>query len=157
VGRHQNDKLQTYGEEGVDVYPGSLGGIIAPIAYADDTVYVPTVNWGRHYFPGTAAAGLIEAAGTGELIALNAADGSVRWKTNLASTPFGSITVVNDLLLTSTINGLVLVFDRRTGTELWRFQGPNGINAPITVAGDLVIVPFGIGPGIAQIVALKLP
>jgi outer membrane protein assembly factor BamB len=157
VGLHQNDKLQTYGEEGVDVYPGSLGGIIAPIAYADDTVYVPTVNWGRHYFPGNPAQGLIEAAGTGELIALNAADGSVRWKTVLASTPFGGVTVVNDLLLTSTINGLVLVFDRRTGTELWRFQGPNGINAPITVAGDLVLVPFGIGPGTAQIVALKLP
>jgi alcohol dehydrogenase (cytochrome c) len=157
VGRHENDKLQTYGEEGVDVYPGSLGGIIAPIAYAEDSVYVPTVNWGRHYFPGSAAQGLLGATGTGELIALNASDGSVRWKTPLASTPFGGITVVNDLLFTSTINGLVLVFDRRTGTELWRFQGPNGINAPITVAGDLVLVPFGIGPGTAQIVALKLP
>jgi len=157
VGRHENDKLQTYGEEGVDVYPGSLGGIIAPIAYADESVYVPTVNWGRHYFPGSAQQGLIGATGTGELIALNAADGSVRWKTNLASTPFGGITVVNDLLFTSTINGLVLVFDRSTGSELWRFQGPNGINAPITVAGDLVLVPFGIGPGVAQIVALKLP
>jgi alcohol dehydrogenase (cytochrome c) len=157
VGRHQNDRLQTYDDAGVDVYPGSLGGIIAPIAYADETVYVPTVNWGRHYLPAGATPGLIEAAGTGELIALNAADGSVRWKKDLASTPFGGITVVNDLLVTSTIDGLVLVFERRTGNELWRFQGPNGINAPITVAGDLVIVPFGIGPGTAQIVALKLP
>jgi len=155
VGRHENDKLQTYGDAGVDVYPGSLGGIIAPIAYADDTVYVPTVNWGRHYFPGSGA-GLI-GTGTGELIAINAADGSVRWKKELAGTPFGGITVVNDLLVTSTVNGLVLVFDRATGNELWRFQGPNGINAPITVVRDLLIVPFGIGPGVAQIVALKLP
>jgi glucose dehydrogenase len=156
VGRHENDKLQTYGDAGVDVYPGSLGGIIAPIAYADDTVYVPTVNWGRHYFPGGAAQGLI-GTGTGELIALNAADGSVRWKKDLPGTPYGGITVVNDLLVTSTVNGLVLVFERSTGTELWRFQGPNGINAPITVAGDLVLAPFGIGPGVAQIIALKLP
>ena len=44
VGRHENDKLQTYGDAGVDVYPGSLGGIIAPIAYADETVYVTTAS-----------------------------------------------------------------------------------------------------------------
>jgi len=80
VGKHQNDKLQSYGAEGVDVYPGSLGGIIAPIAYAGDNLYVPTVNWGRHYYPGSAAPGLIGAAGTGELIALNVADGSEHWK-----------------------------------------------------------------------------
>ena len=156
VGTHQNDRLQTYGDAGVDVFPGSLGGVIAPIAFADDTLYVPTVNWGRHFYPGGAAQGLL-GAGTGELIALNAADGSVRWKIALPSTPFGGITVVNDLLVTSTVNGLVLVFDRRTGSELWRFQGPNGINAPISVADDLLIVPFGIGAGTAQLIAFKLP
>ncbi|MEY4512887.1 MAG: Quinoprotein ethanol dehydrogenase [Pseudomonadota bacterium] len=156
VGLHQNDKLQTYGDAGVDVYPGSLGGIIAPITYADDTVYVPTVNWGRHYLPGGATPGLI-GTGTGELIALNAADGSVRWKKDLPGTPFGGATAVNDVLLTSTVSGLVLGFDRRTGNEVFRLQGPNGVNAPITVSGDLVIVPFGIGPGVAQIIAFTLP
>jgi outer membrane protein assembly factor BamB len=156
VGLHQNDKLQTYDDAGVDVYPGSLGGIIAPLAYADDSVYVPTVNWGRHYLPGGATPGLL-GTGTGELIALNAADGSVRWKKDLPGTPYGGATVVNDLVLTSTVSGLVLAFERRTGNEVWRFQGPNGVNATITVSGDLVIVPFGIGPGVAQIIAFKVP
>jgi glucose dehydrogenase len=157
VGKHQNDKLQSYGPEGVDVYPGSLGGIIAPLAYADESVYVPTVNWGRHYLPGGADPGLIGASGTGELLALNAADGGVRWKVALASTPFGSVTVVNDLVVTSTIDGLVLVFNRQTGAEVWRFQGPNGINAPITAVDNQLLIPFGIGPGAAQIVSLQLP
>ena len=67
------------------------------------------------------------------------------------------MTVVNDLVITSTIGGLVLAFNRQTGAEVWRFQGPNGVNAPITAVDNQLFIPFGIGPGVAQIVALRLP
>lgn len=156
VGRHENDKLQSFGAQGVDVYPGSLGGIIAPIAYAADTVYVPTVNWGRHFYPDHADTNLIGESGTGELVALNVADGSVRWKAQLASTPFGGASVVNDLVITSTVDGKVLAFDRQSGANVLNLQGPNGINAPISVVDDQLIIPFGIGPGAAQLVALRV-
>lgn len=158
VGRHENDKLQTFDAAGVDVYPGSLGGIIAPIAYADNTVYVPTVNWGRHYYPGSAAEGLI-GTGTGELVAIDVSNGQILWTTQLPSTPYGSITVVNDLLFTSTLEGLILAYNRKTGAQVWQFQGPNGVNAPITAVGNQLFIPFGIGgpPGVPTLLELKLP
>jgi outer membrane protein assembly factor BamB len=95
--------------------------------------------------------------GTGELVALDVNDGSVRWQANLMSTPFASVIVVNDLLLTSTLDANLLAFNRNTGAEGWRTQLPNGSNGPITVVDNLVLVPAGIGPGASQLLALKLP
>ena len=81
---------------------------------------------------------------------------SVRWSASLDSTPFGGASVVNDLVITSTIDGKVRAFNRETGSIVLEFQGPNGINAPITVVDDQLIIPFGIGPGTAQLLALRL-
>lgn len=156
IGKHQNDKLQTFGAEGVDVYPGSLGGIIAPLAYASGTLYVTSIDWGRHFYPSSVEPGLIGESGQGALTALNVDDGKIRWSKDLGSTPYGSVTVVNDLVITSTIGGIILAFNRETGAEVWRTQGPNGINGPITASGDELIIPFGLGPN-PLLLAYKLP
>ncbi|HVZ36453.1 MAG TPA: PQQ-binding-like beta-propeller repeat protein, partial [Polyangiaceae bacterium] len=153
VGKHQNDTLDNFSDAGVEVYPGALGGLDTPLAYADGTLYAPVVDWASTYLP-TQAEGLEQTA-TGELVAIAASDGSVRWKVDLTAPPFASVTVVNDVLFTATLDGVVHAFDRADGSELWHYQAPSSINAPITVVGDRVLIPAGLGAA-PVLIALQL-
>lgn len=163
VGRHENDTVTEIDAQGVVQYPGSLGGVPTPIAYAGDTVFVPVVNWGRRVFP--ASIGQNETAiGTGELVALDASNGVARWTAELPNAPFASVTVVNDLVLAPTFDDArIHAFDRETGEEVWTWQAPLALNAPITVAGDTLYIPAAgcaLGatcPETPQLIALRLP
>ena len=69
--------------------------------------------------------------------------------------------MVNDLVLAPTFdNALVHAFDRETGEEVWTWQVPLALNAPITVAGDTLYVPAaGCGPSCTEtpkLIALRL-
>jgi outer membrane protein assembly factor BamB len=55
------------------------------------------------------------------------------------------VTVINDLVLTATINGEIIALLREDGSEVWRYQAPGGIIAWPAVAGDTIIWPIGIG------------
>ncbi|MDX1748298.1 MAG: PQQ-binding-like beta-propeller repeat protein, partial [Halobacteriales archaeon] len=84
VGIHQNDTV-THIPEGrtLRVYPGALGGVETPMAYANGTVFVPVVNLWSEY-SSTSFQGLQNLAdGTGELVALDAATGEVQWSVDL--------------------------------------------------------------------------
>lgn len=155
VGKHENDTLTELPDAGAVVFPGDLGGVETPMAYAEGTLYVPVCNQGRQFFP--TRSGDLDDVGTGELIALDARDGSVRWKKELPLQTYASTTVVNDLVLVATIDGTVYFFNRETGAEVWRYSSPIGINAPISVAGNLLLIPAGAGIGIPKLIALTLP
>jgi outer membrane protein assembly factor BamB len=58
---------------------------------------------------------------------------------------FGGATVVNDLVFTSTLDGMVYALNRADGSEAWSWQAPAGINATPAVAGDTIVVPAGGG------------
>ena len=58
--------------------------------------------------------------------------------------PTGGATVVNDLVLTATLQGKVLALDRATGATVWTWDAPGGINGWPAVAGDLMLVPVGM-------------
>jgi outer membrane protein assembly factor BamB/plastocyanin len=169
VGTHQNDNLQEIpaGEQ-VEVYPGTLGGVETPMAYADNVVYaavtnLPTVHtadsWGatngtealRHAAAHTKPA----SEGTSELVAIDARNGKVLWDHHLPSSNFGAATVVNDLVFTSTFDGTVYALDRHDGEVVWTYKAPAGINGWPAVAGDTVLVPAGVGKD-AALVALRL-
>jgi glucose dehydrogenase len=155
VGKHENDTLSALPDAGAVVFPGDLGGVETPLAYAEGSIYVATANQGRQFFP--TRSGDLDDVGTGELVALDASSGSVRWKADLAAQPYASVTVVNDIVLTATADGTVYFFDRQTGKEVWRYVSSIGINAPISIAGDLVLIPAGAGIGIPKLIALRLP
>ncbi len=148
VGIHENDDLQEIPEgETVEVYPGILGGVETPMAYADGTVFVPVVNMPASF---TATELLLAesfdlAAATGELVALNAADGSVKWQVELPQMNVGAATVANDVVFTGALDGVFRAYDAETGDELWTFQAGAGLNAPPSIAGDMVFLPAG-GP-----------
>jgi glucose dehydrogenase len=154
VGKHDNDNLTELPDAGAVVFPGDLGGVETPPAYADGTVYVTLCNQGRQFFP--TKSGALDATGTGEVLALDVATGTVKWKKDLPMLMYGSATVVNDLLLTSTADGNLYAFDRASGDQVWTYK-VSGINAPLTVSGNLLIIPAGGGLGTPSLVALKVP
>jgi outer membrane protein assembly factor BamB len=130
------------------VYPGQLGGVIAPMASNGTTVFVPVVN----HSATMASQSEIQENGptTGELVALDAATGAVRWDRKLPGPAFGATTAVNDLVFATTFEGLVYAFEAKTGALAWQKQLPAGTNTGVAVSGDTLIAPAGVALGEGQ-------
>lgn len=124
------------------VYPGTLGGVIAPMATDGKTVFVPVVN---HPLTVNAAGTEISEGGGlgGEIVAVDVASGKVKWKHELPSPAFGAPVVVNDVVFATSYEGSVLALDAESGGELWVESLPAGVNAGVVVSGDTLLVPAG--------------
>ncbi|MFN8019441.1 MAG: PQQ-binding-like beta-propeller repeat protein [Acidimicrobiales bacterium] len=158
VGTHQNDEL-TEIDGPTLVYPGSLGGVQTPMAVSNGTIYLCVMNAPTQYAgPEETSYGFSVKLGTADaqLVAISAATGKVRWSKDLPGDSFGGATVINDLVLTSSFGGELLAFDKATGKQVWSWKGPGGINGWPAVAGDRIIVPFGMADP-PQLVSLELP
>jgi outer membrane protein assembly factor BamB len=151
----------------VQVYPGFWGGIETPGAFAEGTLYYQVDDLPTPY---TATAWdakdgqtsvenlegrTVYARGTSSLIALDAGTGRIRWQHRFGTVGFGAATVVNDLVFTSTYDGMVYALRRRDGREVWRWQAPGGINAWPAVSGDTIVLPVGLGLR-PQLIALRV-
>ena len=169
IGLHQNDNLS---ELPVDqsttwVAPGAWGGVEAPMAYADGTVYVLTANLPSPYNATAFDADTPEQAlnrseggtllknGNAELYALDAATGEILWQYKFNSVAFAGVTVVNDLLFTATLDGTVYALSRQDGTVVWQWQAPGGTNSWPAVVGDTILWAFGLGDH-PSVIALRL-
>jgi alcohol dehydrogenase (cytochrome c) len=128
------------------ILPGSLGGILTDVAVAGTSIYVVTLNLPMTY-QSLKLPVAVKAAGplAGEVEALNLATGKVEWATKVPEMPLGAATVSNDLVFTTLYDGVLIAFNRSTGTIVFRSQLPTSANAPIAIAGNTVIVPAG-GP-----------
>ena len=170
IGLHQNDNLQ---ELPVDlasttwVAPGAWGGVEAPMAYADGTVYALTANLPSPYNATAFDADTPEQAlnrseggtllknGNAEVDAIDAATGTVLWMHTFDRVAFSGVTIVNDLLFTATLDGIVYALSRRDGSVVWQWQAPGGTNSWPAVVGDSVIWAFGLGDD-PEVIALRL-
>lgn len=165
VGKHNgrdDDGLKAMrGEKLKDglVYPGYLGGVIAPMAANKTTLFVPVVN-----SPVTVTKGVELGEGNGEnageLVAIDIASGKQIWNAKFKSPAYGAPVAVNDLVFATSFEGLVHAFDARTGGEVWQATLPAGANAGLMVDGDTVVVPAGLPVAEGQkakIVAFRLP
>ncbi len=145
--------------------PGSLGGVLANLAVAGETVYVETLNLALSFTSTAQAVGVATAATHegGDIEALDLATGKVEWKVAVKSLPLGAMTVVNDLVLTTLYDGRLLALSRATGRVVLDRSLPTSTNAPLAVAGPYVVVADG-GPatghrsseGRPQVVALRV-
>jgi outer membrane protein assembly factor BamB len=137
--RGEYSKLQTP----MTVFPGNLGGVIAPMSSDGASVFAPVVN---HSVTISSPSEVEEASPlTGELVALDAADGAVEWKHEFpAAAAFGATSSVNDVVFTTTYEGNVFAFDASSGRVLWQETLPAGTNTGVTVAGDTVLAPAGV-------------
>jgi glucose dehydrogenase len=129
VGVHQNDDLKEFSaNQTTTVFPGFLGGVETPMAYADGVVYVPVVNLSGDYTPSTRTLASL-STGKGQLVAIKADTGAILWDKQLDSMNFGGATVVNDLVFTATFDGTFYAFNRDTGDAVWSYKAPGGVNA----------------------------
>lgn len=156
VGQHQNDELTELPSGTTSVLPGPDGGVLTPMACIDGVLYVPVVNHAGDYTPTEFIESTYdEKAGTGELVAVDVSTGKPIWSKRFDSIAIGAATVVNDLVFTSTLDGMIYALDKKTGNEVWNYQAPGGINGWPAFSADSIIFPIGLGDK-AQLMALKV-
>ena len=112
------------------------------MSYADGTVYVPVINLPTFYTSSTKKMESLD--GTGSVVAIDVDSGQINWETEFEEIVVGSTTVVNDLVFTSVFSGKVYAMNRSSGEVVWSFQAGAGINAPLAVAKNMLIVPAGM-------------
>ena len=93
----------------------------------------------------------------GQVVAIDAADGHVRWDTHVDGDPIGGTTVANDLVFTGTLQGTLYALDRADGRIVWQYRAPAGISGWMAVSGSTVILPTGSIGTAGHLVALRLP
>ena len=168
VGQHQNDHLESF-DKPVEVMPGAQGGMVTPVAAGDGVFYAVVVNAPSFYESDQVTSG---GEGTqlftrpSNVVAIDIATGDIVWDVEIisqfpdvpAADAFGGMTVVNDLLFTSTFFGELLALDRATGEIVWHHQAKGATNGWPAVANDMVIYPIGLveEPGIPHLLALRL-
>jgi len=148
VGKHQNDDATTIPEgQSLEVWPGTLGGVETPMAYANGLVFVPVYE-----LPSTYVGGGFDpetpfdfTTATGTLVALNAADGTIAWQVEIPTGPLAGMTVTNDVVFSAGLDGVILGLNTADGTEVFRYQAPAGINTSPAVSGDSIFFAAG-GP-----------
>lgn len=158
IGLHQNDDLtEVPPDQTVWVAPGAWGGVETPMAYADGVVYALTANLPSPYHAtaydatngedalNRSEGGTLYETGTAEVDAIDAATGEILWTTPFDRVAFSGVTVVNDLLFTATLDGMIYALSREDGSIVWQYQAPGGTNATPAVAGDTLVWPIGIG------------
>lgn len=144
VGVHQNDDL-TELTGPTEVFPGLFGGVLTPPAVARGTVYVATLNApsmhepDRENFFGGAPLGVMP----GQVVAIDARDGSIAWDTQIDGDPLGGALVVGDLVFTGTFQGSIVVLDRRRGTIVRTIDAGGGINGWPAATADTIVWPIG--------------
>ena len=148
VGIHQNDEVMELPDPptGITVFPGHFGGVETPMAYSEGMVYAPVVNLGSEATSQWSRTFDFQE-GTGELVAIEANSGDIVWAYEFDSMVFGAATVVNDLVFTSTYDGVIYAFDKYNGTLEWSYESPAGINAWPAVSEDKIIFPAGVQTG----------
>jgi outer membrane protein assembly factor BamB len=126
----------------VTVEPGVAGGVESPIAYADGTIYVSVLNLPSDWnSTGLVASSVDFASSSGEVVALDIKDGSIKWDTKVPAGNVSAATVSNDVVFAGGLDGLVRAYATQDGSLLWSFETAAGLNAPMAVANDLLIVP----------------
>ena len=122
----------------VTILPGELGGVETQMAYSNGTIYAPIVNIAVK-FTAQNKPQLDFAHGTGEMVALNAADGKILWDRKLPTPAYGAATISGDLVFTTTFDGTLYALSRTTGDTVWSTKMPAGTNATVAIAGNTVV------------------
>jgi outer membrane protein assembly factor BamB len=161
---HDNDGVHAMNGEffklktPASVYPGALGGVIAPASTNDQTVFVPVINHPTEILSQYESEEPLEYSS--ELVALDVLTGKVEWEHEFSDQlTYGYTTVTNDLVFATTEEGTVYALDTKSGDVVWQDSLPVGTNAGVMVGGDTMIAPAGLAKAegeTPQIVAYRL-
>ena len=90
--------------------------MLTPPATADGVVYVAAINAPSTLQPDKPSyIGSDLGLRDGNVVAIDAATGKVKWSTTVPGDPLGGATVVNDLVFTALLGGQVVALDRDSG------------------------------------------
>jgi outer membrane protein assembly factor BamB len=160
IGKHNRYQSGPLPAKPVVYCPGSLGGVLTPMAEARGVLYVP---WIDLCFKGSAT-GLVggDSKPASGLAAVDTATGSTLWKHIFKGIDAGAATVANNVVFTSTYDGIIYALSTKTGATLWHTKAPTGINAFPAVTKTMLIVGAGARtsasqPPHGQIIAYSLP
>ncbi len=136
--RGEDSKLQSK----MVVSPGTLGGVISPMAANKTTLFVPVVNHAVE-FSANGETGENSPL-TGEMVAIDIETGKIDWNQEYEAAAFGPPTAVNDMVFFTTFDGTVHGLDAKTGGEVWQGSLPAASNTGVMVSGDTLVVPAGL-------------
>lgn len=139
------------------VWPGSGGGVPAPMSTDRELLFVPVVNSPLEITSQTERSE--PGPQYGELVALDVRTGKLEWRHEFPdSPPLGFTSVVNDLVLATTADGDLHAFDTATGRLVWEETLPAGTDAGVSISGNTVIAPAGLATEgqTPQLVAFRL-
>ena len=125
-----------------EVFPGQIGGVIAPMATDGKSLFVPVVNHSMNVVSSSELSEESEA--TGEFVAIDIATGNVKWNAQTATPAYGAPLVVNDVVFVTAAEGIVYALSAKSGGELWNAQLPAGTNAGVMVSDDMVVAGAGL-------------
>ena len=132
-----------------DLEPGVFGGVESQLATDGSTVFAAVNNLAvpMSVKGVTESSSAFEASigkATGEMVAINQDTGKIEWDVKLPSSPYGAATVTNNVVFTTTYSGDLYAFNAATGATLLKTPLSAGSNAPVSIAGDYVIVGAGV-------------
>jgi len=143
IGKHNRYQSGPLPAKPVVYCPGSLGGVLTPMAEARGVLYVP---WNDLCFKGSAT-GLVHGGPVppvaGGLAAVNTPIGTIIWKRTFPSLATGAATLANDVVFTATYNGSVYALSTKTGAILWKTKAPSGINSFPAITRNMLIIGTG--------------
>jgi outer membrane protein assembly factor BamB len=164
---HDNDGLLTENGPSPKVKlpmtfePSDLGGVESQLASNGKDVFAAVNNAAVKLTTqvgyGTFIGGY--GAAKGELVALSQDTGKVVWDDKLPSSPYGAVTITNNVVFTTTYAGELYAFNAKTGAKLWETKLSAGTNSPVAVFGNTVVT-AGSAPSAkgqkAEIIAYRL-
>jgi outer membrane protein assembly factor BamB len=130
--------------------PGELGGVETPYASDGTTAYFPVNNLGVLSKTQAANGTTNYEKGAGVMVAVDQTTGKIKWQHHFSSSPYGAATVSNDLVWTTTFNGVLWALNKNTGAVVWHKQLPAGTNAPVAIDGNTLITGAGFPEGKGQ-------
>jgi mono/diheme cytochrome c family protein len=132
----------------IEAPSGTEARVVSNMAAASDALFVPAVNVpnASDDDPSSSVFSAISRAknSTGELVSLNTENGDVNWTKKLASAPLGGVSIANNVVFVTTVNGNIYGFDRGSGDQVWTSKLPAGSIAPIAISNDTIIVPASL-------------
>jgi outer membrane protein assembly factor BamB len=142
IGKHNRYQSGPLPAKPVVYCPGSLGGVLTPMAEAAGVLYVPWIDvCFRGSATGLASGGPQTAAGG--IAAVDTATGAILWKHTFPDIDAGAATVSDDVVFTSTYDGTIYALSAKTGVTLWTVKAPAGINSFPAVTKTMLIVGAG--------------
>ena len=106
-----NGKLK---EPPYSMLPAVIGGVETPYATDGTTAFFPDITYPAKIIS-QVKLGPLDVNGPGQMVAIDQATGKVKWQHQFVHASYGSATVSNDLVWTTTYDGTLWALNKNTG------------------------------------------